>query len=251
MSGQIIKSSKLEVGYFAQHQSEELPSDMTACEYLKSLMPETSETQIRSHLAGFGLSQEKATTTISKLSGGEKARLLFAVMSRKSPALLILDEPTNHLDIEGRDALLDALNSYKGAVILITHDLHLVELAADELWLVKNHTCKVYQGDLNEYKESLLNEKNTAKKIDSNPAKPEVKKNNYNEIKQLEAEVRKIEKTLEKLNAEKKSMEEKFIEITDSQKITEMQKSYAALQVMLENAESSWLELAEKIQSLS
>ena len=251
MSGQIIKSSKLEVGYFAQHQSEELPSDMTACEYLKSLMPETSETQIRSHLAGFGLSQEKATTTISKLSGGEKARLLFAVMSRKSPALLILDEPTNHLDIEGRDALLDALNSYKGAVILITHDLHLVELAADELWLVKNHTCKVYQGDLNEYKESLLNEKNTAKKIDSNPAKPEVKKNNYNEIKQLEAEVRKIEKTLEKLNAEKKNMEEKFIEITDSQKITEMQKSYAALQVMLENAESSWLELAEKIQSLS
>ncbi len=251
MSGQIIKSSKLEVGYFAQHQSEELPSDMTACEYLKSLMPETSETQIRSHLAGFGLSQEKATTTISKLSGGEKARLLFAVMSRKSPALLILDEPTNHLDIEGRDALLDALNSYKGAVILITHDLHLVELAADELWLVKNHTCKVYQGDLNEYKEALLNEKNTAKKIDSNPAKPEVKKNNYNEIKQLEAEVRKIEKTLEKLNAEKKSMEEKFIEITDSQKITEMQKSYAALQVMLENAESSWLELAEKIQSLS
>ncbi len=191
MSGNVIKSSKLEVGYFAQHQSEELPLDMSACEYLTSLMPEMPETKIRAHLAAFGLSQEKATTQIALLSGGEKARLLFAVMSRKSPALLILDEPTNHLDIEGRDALLEALNAYNGAVILITHDLHLVELVADDLWLVKNHTCKVYNGDLAEYRDSLLNEKNTAKKVEPQQPKAEPKKNNYFEVKQLNAEIKK------------------------------------------------------------
>lgn len=251
MSGNIIKSSKLEVGYFAQHQSEELPLDMSACEYLTSLMPEMPETKIRAHLAAFGLSQEKATTQIALLSGGEKARLLFAVMSRKSPALLILDEPTNHLDIEGRDALLEALNAYNGAVILITHDLHLVELVADDLWLVKNHTCKVYNGDLTEYRDLLLNEKNTAKKVEPQQLKPEPKKNNYFEVKQLNAEIKKTEKLIEKLNAQKSVMEEKFTQTTNTDELIALQKDFAYLQNEIDKNENIWLELSEKLQNLS
>lgn len=251
MSGNIIKSSKLEVGYFAQHQSEELPLDMSACEYLTSLMPEMPETKIRAHLAAFGLSQEKATTQIALLSGGEKARLLFAVMSRKSPALLILDEPTNHLDIEGRDALLEALNAYNGAVILITHDLHLVELVADDLWLVKNHTCKVYNGDLTEYRDLLLNEKNTAKKVEPQQLKPEPKKNNYFEVKQVHAEIKKTEKLIEKLNAQKSVMEEKFTQTTNTDELIALQKDFAYLQNEIDKNENIWLELSEKLQNLS
>ena len=251
MSGNVIKSSKLEVGYFAQHQSEELPLDMSACEYLTSLMPEMPETKIRAHLAAFGLSQEKATTQIVLLSGGEKARLLFAVMSRKSPALLILDEPTNHLDIEGRDALLEALNAYNGAVILITHDLHLVELVADDLWLVKNHTCKVYNGDLAEYRDSLLNEKNTAKKVEPQQPKGEPKKNNYFEVKQLNAEIKKTEKLIEKLNAQKSAMEEKFTQTTNTDELIALQKDFAYLQNEIDKNENIWLELSEKLQNLS
>lgn len=252
MSGNIVKSSKLEIGYFAQHQSEELPLDMSACQYLSTLMPEMPETKIRAHLAAFGLSQEKATTQISLLSGGEKARLLFAVMSRKSPSILILDEPTNHLDIEGRDALLEALNTYKGAVILITHDLHLVELVADDLWLVKNHTCKVYNGDLAEYKESLLNEKNTAKKIEMPTQKTEPKKNNnYFEIKQTNAEIKKIEKLIEKLNAEKAKMEDKFTQTLNTAELIALQKDFAYLQNEIEMQENEWINLSEKLQNLS
>lgn len=251
MSGNVIKSSKLEVGYFAQHQSEELPLDMSACEYLTSLMPEMPETKIRAHLAAFGLSQEKATTQIALLSGGEKARLLFAVMSRKSPALLILDEPTNHLDIEGRDALLEALNAYNGAVILITHDLHLVELVADDLWLVKNHTCKVYNGDLTEYRDLLLNEKNTAKKVEPQQLKPEPKKNNYFEVKQVHAEIKKTEKLIEKLNAQKSVMEEKFTQTTNTDELIALQKDFAYLQNEIDKNENIWLELSEKLQNLS
>ena len=104
---------------------------MTALQYMSSLMPGVLEPKVRAHLARFGLSREKALTEIEKLSGGEKARLLFAVMTRDAPGLLILDEPTNHLDIDGREALTAALNAYAGSVILITHDLHLIELIAD------------------------------------------------------------------------------------------------------------------------
>ncbi len=252
MSGKIIKSSKLEVGYFAQHQTEELPLDMSACEYMRVLMPEMTETKIRAHLAAFGLSQEKATTQIEKLSGGEKARLLFAVMSRKSPALLILDEPTNHLDIEGRDVLLEALNRFAGAVILITHDLHMVELVADDLWLIKDHKCKVYDGDLAEYKDSLLKEKNTAKKIEEKPQKKEPeKRKDYAAIKQLNADLKRLEKQLEKLEQKKQEMELLFSQEMEKEKLIALQKDYAYLQNEIQNTENAWLEMSETLQNLN
>ena len=156
LGGEMRCTPKLKVGYFAQHQTEELPLEKTAAEYMATLMPEADETKVRAHLARFGLGKEKALTRISLLSGGEKARLLFAAMTRNAPELLILDEPTNHLDMEARDALVEALNEYAGSVILITHDLHLIELVADDLWLVDKGGCRPYDGDLDDYKELLL-----------------------------------------------------------------------------------------------
>ena len=156
MEGKLTKSGKLKIGYFAQHQAEELPLELTPVEFMAPKLPDFREPQLRSYLARFGLTQEKALTRIEKLSGGEKARLLFAAMAYNAPEILILDEPTNHLDIDGREALIRALNEYKGSVILIAHDMHLVELVADTLWLVKDGTCKPYDGDLSEYRNLLL-----------------------------------------------------------------------------------------------
>ncbi len=252
MSGTINRSKKLEVGYFAQHQSEELPLDITACEYMSTLMPGVLEPKVRAHLARFGLNQEKSATQIAKLSGGEKARLLFAAMTRNAPALLILDEPTNHLDIEGRDALVEALNAYKGSVILITHDLHLIELIADDLWLVKNHTCKPYNGDLEDYKQSLLEDKNTAKK----PVEPVKKENtrkqgNYHEIKQLNSDIKRLEKTLSRLNDEKSTMEMRFAEPLPTEELISLQKDLGCLQNQIDEDEAQWLALSEKLENLS
>lgn len=248
LSGTVKASQKLEVGYFAQHQSEELPLEQTPAEYMSSLMPGVPEPKVRAHLASFGLNQEKSVTQIARLSGGEKARLLFAVMTRKAPALLILDEPTNHLDIEGREALVDALNAYGGSVILITHDLHLIELIADDLWLVKNHLCKPYQGDLEDYKRSLLEDKKTAEK----PGLKEPKKpNNYFEIKQLNSELKRLEKLLERLNVQRENMESRFAEEQTAEALIALQKDFSSLQKQIADTENLWLEVSTRLEALT
>lgn len=248
LSGTVKASQKLEVGYFAQHQSEELPLEQTPAEYMSSLMPGVPEPKVRAHLASFGLNQEKSVTQIARLSGGEKARLLFAVMTRKAPALLILDEPTNHLDIEGREALIDALNAYGGSVILITHDLHLIELIADDLWLVKNHLCKPYQGDLADYKRSLLEDKKTMEKTE--PKEPK-KPNNYFEIKQLNSELKRLEKLLERLNVQRENMESRFAEEQTAEALIALQKDFSALQKQIADAENLWLEVSTRLETLA
>ena len=248
LSGTVKASQKLEVGYFAQHQSEELPLEQTPAEYMSSLMPGVPEPKVRAHLASFGLNQEKSVTQIARLSGGEKARLLFAVMTRKAPALLILDEPTNHLDIEGREALVEALNAYGGSVILITHDLHLIELIADDLWLVKNHLCKPYQGDLEDYKRSLLEDKKTAEKPE--PKEPK-KPNNYFEIKQMNSELKRLEKLLERLNVQRENMESRFAEEQTAEALIALQKDFSALQKQIADTENLWLEVSTRLEALT
>lgn len=251
LSGNIHASKKLKVGYFAQYQAEELPFDLTPTQHLLHLMPEKNETKVRSHLARFGLDKEKAETVIAKLSGGEKARLLFAVMTRTAPALLILDEPTNHLDVEGREALIEALNDYTGSVILITHDLHLIELIADDLWLVKNHACKPYDGDLEDYKKSLLTGKNTAKKKQEEVQKPTVvKTNNYQENKQLTTEIKRLEKNLDKLHQEKTEMEAKFAVEQTAENLVKLQRDFSYLQNQISETEAAWLSATGKLENL-
>jgi len=154
--GRVTLARKMGVGYFAQHQFEEFDLAETALQHIRRLLPEQEESRQRGHLGRFGLSGPRAETRIGDLSGGEKARLLFAAMSTTRPQLLLLDEPTNHLDVEGRAALVEALNAYAGAVVLVSHDAHLLGLVADRLWLVADGTCQPYDGDLEDYRRSVI-----------------------------------------------------------------------------------------------
>ncbi|MFV0626767.1 MAG: ABC-F family ATP-binding cassette domain-containing protein [Alphaproteobacteria bacterium] len=246
MEGKIHRNSKLKVGYFAQHQAEELPLDQTPTEFMSRLMNENSESKVRSHLAGFGLEKEKALTIIEKLSGGEKAKLLFAAMSYDAPSLLILDEPNNHLDMEARDALVTAVNNYSGAVILITHDLHLIELIADDLWLVKDGRCKSFDGDLQDYRNILLNT-DSDKKQNAKKEKVEKKKVDYNEAKLITSQIKRLERELDKLHLKKEEIELKFAELSDPQEIVSLQKDLAYVQNQMNSVEQEWLDLSEKI----
>jgi len=156
LSGELYRSEKLNVAYFHQHQIEALHVKETAFQHLSPLMKDSRPDQVRARLGQFGFAQEKADVMVEKLSGGEKARLNFALISAKKPQLLILDEPTNHLDVETRDALVVAINDFAGAVILITHDWHLLELTVDRLWLVANQKVEPFDGDLEDYRRFIL-----------------------------------------------------------------------------------------------
>ncbi len=159
LSGKVYGASKVTVGYFAQHQLDDLNPLSTPYDYMVKLMPEATEAQKRTKLGTFGFSADKADTKCANLSGGEKARLLLALTAFHAPHLLILDEPTNHLDIDSREALIHALAEYEGAVILISHDRHLVEATADRLWIVKGGTVSNYDGDMDSYRAELLSER--------------------------------------------------------------------------------------------
>src|SRR6202035_3734589 len=156
LRGELRRGPRLRVGYFAQHQTDELILDENPIDHMARLMPRATPTVVRAQLARFGLDAARAETPVANLSGGEKARLLLALATRDAPQLLILDEPTNHLDIDAREALVKALADFEGAVLLITHDPHLVELVADRLWLVADGTVTPFEGDLDEYRALLV-----------------------------------------------------------------------------------------------
>jgi ATP-binding cassette subfamily F protein 3 len=155
-SGEIHKDGRLRVGWFHQHQIEALDPDDTPLDIIRRERPDDSESSRRSRLAQFGLGFDKQETTVANLSGGERARLLLNLVAMAAPHLLILDEPTNHLDIDSRRALLDALNDYEGAVILITHDRSLIDLVADRLWLAADGHVKPFKGDMDDYARFVL-----------------------------------------------------------------------------------------------
>ncbi|HIC60436.1 MAG TPA: ABC-F family ATP-binding cassette domain-containing protein [Rhodospirillales bacterium] len=156
LSGELTKSKKLKIGYFAQHQAEELTANSNAFEHLKLLHPNETENRLRAHLGRFGFEGERANTKVSNLSGGEKAKLLFCLITKENPQMILLDEPTNHLDIDAKEALIEALNEFEGAIILVSHDPHLIRLVADHLWLVEDGNCQPFEGDLVDYERLLL-----------------------------------------------------------------------------------------------
>jgi ATP-binding cassette subfamily F protein 3 len=156
MSGEMRKSSKLETAYFAQHQLDELRIEDTPVGHLRELMPDAPEAKVRSKAAQIGFPAAKADTPVKLLSGGEKARLMLGLATFHGPHLLILDEPTNHLDIDSRTALVNAINDYPGAVILVSHDRFLIEACADRLWLVGGGTVKAFDGDMDDYRSFVL-----------------------------------------------------------------------------------------------
>jgi ATP-binding cassette subfamily F protein 3 len=156
LAGEAARSGKLRVGYFAQHQAEELDLTATPLIELGRRRRQDSEEQLRRQLGRFGFGQERAETRIDSLSGGEKARLLFALMTCQRPHILLLDEPTNHLDVVARQALVEAINAFEGAVVIVSHDPHVVELTADRFWLVDGGRVQPFDGDMDDYRALLL-----------------------------------------------------------------------------------------------
>jgi len=151
-----VRAERLQVGYFAQHQLDELDTSGSPYTHMRRLMPDAPEARVRAQLGGFGFSGAAADTPVMQLSGGEKARLLLGLATYSAPHLLILDEPTNHLDIDARAALIAAINAYAGAVILVSHDRYLLDACAERLWLVAGGGVTPYDGDLDDYRREVL-----------------------------------------------------------------------------------------------
>lgn len=252
--GRMARSSKLRIGYFAQHQVDELHLDETPLQHLMALRPSEGQVKLRARLAGFGLMADQADTVVGRLSGGQKARLSLLLATLDAPHLLILDEPTNHLDIESREALVEALNDYTGAVILVSHDMHLLGLVADRLWLVKGGAVTPYTEDLEAYRRLLLqgdeDEKPAAKPVE----KP--RKASRDELAALRAEVRKCEDRLTKLNEMRDKLAAKLADpaLYEAERLGELEtwnKKYGELMEGLDRAEALWLSAQEKLEASS
>ena len=252
LAGQLVQSSKLRIGYFAQHQVDELYVDETPIDHVRRLRPSKTPAQLRAILGGFGIGAEQAETLVGRLSGGQKARLSLLLATIDAPHLLILDEPTNHLDIESREALVEALTAYSGAVILVSHDMHLLELVADRLWLVNNGRVTPYEEDLESYRKQLLSADKPSKKTPSKAERP--KPASREKILSLRSDVRKSEARLEKLNEMRDKLAIKLADsaLYDDKRIGELatwNKKYAEVMEALERAEALWLAAQEKLES--
>jgi ATP-binding cassette subfamily F protein 3 len=250
--GRVSRSSKLRIGYFAQHQVDELHLDETPLQHLQALRPAEGQVKLRARLAGFGLMADQADTVVGRLSGGQKARLSLLLATLDAPHLLILDEPTNHLDIESREALVEALNAYTGAVILVSHDMHLLGLVADRLWLVKGGAVTPYTEDLDSYRKMLLASDDEVKTAPKPVEKP--RKASRDEILSLRAELRKCEDRLTRLA----EMREKLSAILadpslyDDSRISELEgwnRKFAELEEAEQKAEALWLDAQERLDA--
>jgi ATP-binding cassette subfamily F protein 3 len=262
-AGKIIKSSKLKIGYFAQHQQEELNLNESPFQHMARIMPMATETKVRSHLGRFGFSGDLANSKVEVLSGGEKARLLFALMSTEAPHILFLDEPTNHLDVDAREALVQALNEYDGAIVLVTHDSHLIDLVCDRLWLVADGACKPFEGDLDAYAGLLMEQRRLARREiraakDSDSVAPVDKKElrrerarRREETAALRKSVVDAERKMEKLTQEISALEAKLAdpEIYNgpTAKLMDLQLAHKKAKDKLAETEQQWLSAQETI----
>ena len=260
MRGHRYGSDKITVGYFAQHQLDDLPPEKTPYQHMLDLMPDATEAQRRTRLGTLGFGADKADTKAKNLSGGEKARLLFALATYHGPHLLILDEPTNHLDVDSREALVRALNDFEGAVILISHDRHLIEACADRLWIVRDGTVKPYEGDMEQYRALCLSErgghdqpKDRSKSGAEPRLTPQEARRQAAELRAslapLKKAVTKAEGEIEKLTAAITRIETQLADAAlytkDPAKAQALAKERGELMRSKDNAEAAWLEASE------
>ncbi|WP_193370848.1 ABC-F family ATP-binding cassette domain-containing protein [Pelagibius marinus] len=263
MEGRMTRSGKLKIGYFAQDQAEELDLQATPLAHMQRLMPMETETKLRAQLGRFGFGVERAEVQVGKLSGGEKARLLFALMSRDAPHVLILDEPTNHLDVDSRQALIQALSAFEGAVILVSHDTHLIELTADRLWLVADGGVSAFDGDMDDYRKLLLEQRRQerSRQREDKPQRDEVvskkdKRRAAAEARAAVADLRKAarqaEAQIEKLNKQKDALEARLAdpEVYEgpTAKLQDLQIKFGQVKQAIAEAENRWLELQTALE---
>jgi ATP-binding cassette subfamily F protein 3 len=258
LTGEVRRGPKLKVGYFAQHQTDELVLDENPIDHMARALPNALPPKLRAQLARFGLDADRAETPVANLSGGEKARLLLALATRDAPQLLILDEPTNHLDIDARDALVKALADFRGAVLLITHDPHLVELVADRLWLVGDGSVKPFDGDLDDYRALLVERARPAAKIGAVTRKDD--RRERAETRAALAPIRKkaqdAEKRLALLAAERACIESKLADPAlyapgRTAEITAANARLSAIKKEATAAETAWLMAEEELEAAS
>jgi ATP-binding cassette subfamily F protein 3 len=260
MGGTLVASSKLRVGYFAQHQIEELIADETPLQHMERLLPEAKPGEVRAQLGRFGFSGDKANLAVRQLSGGERARLSLALITQDAPHILILDEPTNHLDVEAREALVEALAGFGGAVIVVSHDRHLLGLIADRLVLVDGGTAKDFAGSLEDYRALVLKSGNSRADGDGNGR---AKRGNRKDERRSAAELRESSKTFRKqvaeAEAEIKRLSQERGEIDDmlarpnanGSSVAELMKARADIESRIARAEQSWLEASEAVERAS
>ncbi|MES2043094.1 MAG: ABC-F family ATP-binding cassette domain-containing protein [Pseudomonadota bacterium] len=258
MDGEMTASGKMRVGYFTQYQVEELDTDDTPLEHMTRMMKGMTPAAVRAQLGRFGFSGNKATTKVGKLSGGERARLALALITREAPHMLILDEPTNHLDVDAREALVQALNSYDGAVVIVSHDRHMIELTADRLVLVDGGTAKEYSGSMEDYIAMVL-------AGDGATGGGGKAKGNKKEERKAAAEAREKEQAakrraqqaeaeLVKLTAKRSAVDKAMFDPAGAElwltkmSMSELMKRRAELDAQVEAAEAAWLEASEALE---
>lgn len=256
--GRVFRVKGLRVGYFAQHQEDDLVLTDTPYEHLERALPQAMPPQIRAQAARFGLDAERVNTPVGQLSGGEKARLLLALATRDAPHLLILDEPTNHLDIDARDALIKALTDFEGAVVLVSHDPYLVELAADRLLLVAGGKVTPFAGDLAAYADTITerNAPQPAKKTEDQRPDRAARAEARARLTPLRQAAKAAEATMNKLTGEKQTLEAKLLDETlyspgKAAELAKITQRLGELKNAIETAELAWLDAAEALEAAS
>ncbi len=251
LSGEQTRPNKLRVGYFAQHQVDELDTEATPLLELGRRRPKDAPQLLRDQLGAFGFGADKCETRIADLSGGEKARLLLSLMSCDKPHILLLDEPTNHLDVVARELLVEALNDYPGAVIIVSHDPHLIEATADRLWLVENGRIAPFDGDLADYRAHVLardrSDDDDAKPAESKQDKRRARAEERQRVAPLKKQIRAVESRVAALEKQKSELEQDLanpaIYQDDAVRAAELNKQLAAVREEIAGAEGEWLAL--------
>jgi ATP-binding cassette subfamily F protein 3 len=258
MHGTVTRAATLKVGYFAQHQVDELDMDGSPYDHVRRLMPDQPEAKVRSRVGTIGFSQQAANTKVEKLSGGEKARLLLGLATFVAPHLIILDEPTNHLDIDSRGALIEAINDYQGAVILVSHDRYLLEACVDRLWLVAGGHVAPFDGDLNDYHRFVLSDgkQNTATKAAPRVDPVEVRRAAAGkraetaplrkQISKAEADIAQLNRQLGKLDA---TLADGTLFASDPARAADLSKTRANVVAAIAKAEEEWLAASSQLET--
>ncbi len=261
-SGTVVRAPKLKIGFFAQHQIEALNPGLSALDHVRALMLGAPEAKVRARVAQMGLTTEKMSTTAENLSGGERARLMMGLAAFGAPNLLILDEPTNHLDIDSREALVHALNDYSGAVILVTHDRHLIEACADRLWLVANGTVTPFDGDIEDYRRMVLGI--APRSADTEAPRPSQPQATQKDLRRQAAErretlaplrkkVKDCERLMERLRGEIAELDRQLsapdLYTDDPEGAAGLAKARAERVHQFARAESDWLDLAAELEA--
>ena len=263
LSGQLTQAKECNIGYFAQHQVDQLNTEHTPLDHLRQLNPQVSDQQGRNFLGGFGFQGERALDIVAPFSGGEKARLALALIVYQRPNLLLLDEPTNHLDIEMRQALVEALQEFQGAMLIVSHDRFLLRATCDQLWLVDDQRLLDFKGDLDDYRRWLANRDNSSNAEESrqdgaNASSRKDKKRQQaqqrRQLQPLKKKAGKLEASVEKLQQQSEALEE---QLADSgiyqeqrkQELKQLLEEKGGIDSELAETEERWMQALEELEA--